>query len=162
MAATPVGDLFNKYAWSSSPVKIYANVQGQTGLQNIRTTIAGNYVGIFDSWVVQNNVLYLSFYATLIDRQNFRNPIFVNYAEVNKLSFPSVPTWKKQGIDFTGVSTYVQQIIDKMNTNLGTGVELGGLWDKVKKYAPLVLIGYLAITLLPSITQSINNLKREK
>lgn len=162
MAATPVGDLFDKYAWSNSPVKIYANVQGQTGLQNIRTTIAGGYVGIFDSWIVQNGILYLSFYATLSDKNNFRNPYYVSYAEVNKLLFPSVPTWKRDGIDFTGVSSYVQQIINNMNANLGSGTGLASLWENIKKYAPIVLIGYLAISLLPSITQSINNLKREK
>lgn len=162
MAATPVGDLFDKYAWTNSPVKIYANVQGQTGLQNIRTIATGGYVGVFDSWLIQNGKLYLSFYATLQDAQNFRNPYFVDYTEVNKLSFPSVPTWKKQGIDFTAVSTYVQQIIDNMNTNLGTGTEFGKLWENIKKYAPTILIGYLVITLLPNITQSIKNIKSAK
>ena len=85
MAATPVGDLFDKYAWSNSPVKIYEFVQGQVGLQNIRTTVAGGYVGIFDSWIVRNNNLFLAFYPTLQDKQNFRNPRYVDYAEANKL-----------------------------------------------------------------------------
>lgn len=160
--ATPVGDLFDKYAWSNSPVKIYANMQGQIGLQNIRTTVAGGYVGIFDSWIVQNGILYLSFYATLSDKNNFRNPYYVSYTEVNKLLFPSVPTWKRDGIDFSGVSTYVQDIINKMNVNLGSGTELASLWEKVKKYAPIVLIGYLAITFLPGILQSVKELKSEK
>jgi hypothetical protein len=162
MAATPVGDLFDKYAWSNSPVKIYEYVQGQVGLQNIRTTVAGGYVGIFNSWVVQNNNLFLMFYATLQDAQNFRNPRFVDYAEVYKLLFPSVPTWKRQGIDFTGVSSYVQQIIDNMNVNLGTGTELATLWNNIKKYAPFILIGYVGITLLPSIIQSIKSINEKK
>ena len=162
MAATPVGDLFDKYAWSNSPVKIYEFVQGQVGLQNIRTTVAGGYVGIFDSWIVQNNNLFLAFYPTLQDKQNFRNPRYVDYAEVNKLLFPSVPTWKRQGIDFTGVSSYVQQIIDNMNVNLGTGTELATLWNNIKKYAPIILIGYVGITLLPSIIQSIKSINEKK
>jgi hypothetical protein len=162
MAATPVGDLFDKYAWSNSPVKIYENVQGQVGLQNIRTTVAGGYVGIFDSWIVRNNNLFLAFYPTLQDKQNFRNPRYVDYAEVNKLLFPSVSTWKRQGIDFTGVSSYVQQIIDNMNVNLGTGTELATLWNNIKKYAPIILIGYVGITLLPSIIQSIKSINEKK
>jgi hypothetical protein len=162
MAATPVGDLFDKYAYSNSPVKIYEFVQGQVGLQNIRTTVAGGYVGIFDSWIVRNNNLFLAFYPTLQDKQNFRNPLYVDYAEVNKLLFPGVPTWKRQGIDFTAVSTYVQQIIDNMNTNLGSGIELITLWNKIKKYAPIILIGYVGITLLPSIIQSIKNISEKK
>jgi len=162
MAATPVGDLFDKYAWSNSPVKIYEFVQGQVGLQNIRKTVAGGYVGIFDSWIVRNNNLFLAFYPTLQDWQNFRNPRYVDYAEANKLLFPSVPTWKRQGIDFTGVSTYVQQIIDNMNTNLGTGTELATLWNNIKKYAPIILIGYVGVTLLPSIIQSIKSINEKK
>jgi len=162
MAAIPVGDLFDKYAYSNSPVKIYEFVQGQVGLQNIRTTVAGGYVGIFDSWIVRNNILFLAFYLTLQDRQNFRNPRYVDYAEVNKLLFPGVPTWKRQGIDFTAVSTYVQQIIDNMNTNLGSGIELITLWNKIKKYAPIILIGYVGITLFPSIIQSIKNISEKK
>jgi hypothetical protein len=157
MAATPVGDLFDKYAWSNSPIKIYANVQGQTGLQNIRTTATGGYVGIFNSWIVQNGKLFLSFYATMQDVQNFRNPYFVDYAEVNKLNFPAVPTWKRQGINFSGVSTYVQQIVDSMNVNLGSGIGLASLWNNVVKYAPIIIIGYLGITLLPSIIQSVKS-----
>ena len=162
MAATPVGDLFDKNAWSNSPVKIYENVQGQVGLQNIRTTVAGGYVGIFDSWIARNNILFLAFYPTLQDKQNFRNPRYVDYAEVNKLLFPGVPTWKRQGIDFTGVSSYVQQIIDNMNVNLGTGTELATLWNNIKKYGPIILIGYVGITLLPSIIQSIKSINEKK
>jgi hypothetical protein len=155
--ATPVGDLFDKYAWSYSPIKIYANVQGKIGLQNIRTTVFGGYVGIFHSWIVENGKLFLGFYATMQDAQNFRNPYYVDYAEVNKLNFPSIPTWKRKGINFSGVSTYVQQIVDNMNVNLGSGTGLASLWNNVVKYAPIIIIGYLGITLLPSIIQSVKS-----
>jgi hypothetical protein len=168
MAATPVGDLFDKIAFCSSSIKIYANVQGQVGLQNIRTTVAGGYVGIFDSWVVQNGIVYIGFHATRQDAQNFRNPYYINYKEVNKLTFNSVPTWKKQGIDFNGVSTYVQNAINAMEQSLGSGTtfnpfdEFKQLFESVKKYAPLIIIGYFAIKLLPTITETIKLTRGKK
>jgi hypothetical protein len=49
-----------------------------------------------------------------------------------------------------------------MNVNLGTGTELAKLWDNIKKYAPIILIGYVGITLLPSIIQSIKSINEKK
>jgi len=162
MAATPVGDLFDKYCFAKSSVKVYAFVQGQIGLQNIRTINAGGYVGIFDSWIVRDNQLYLTFYATAQDQANFRNPLYINYFDVKKLSFDNVPTWTGDGINFSAFSTSVQAMIDNWNLTLGTGTGLATLFDKVKKYAPIILIGYLAITLLPSIIQSIKSVNEKK
>jgi len=159
MAATPVGDLINKYCFAKSSVKVYAFVQGQTGLQNIRTINANGYVGIFDSWIVRDNNLYLAFYSTALNQQNFTNPYYINYFDVKKIAFENKTI---EGINFSAVSTSVQAMIDNWNTTLGTGTELATLWNNIKKYAPIILIGYVGITLLPSIIQSIKSINEKK
>ena len=146
---TPVGDLFDKNAYSTSNVDIYEHKTGFTDLQKSYVIPANKYIGIFYSWHVENNKVFLGFYRSIADYNAFRNPIYIRYEDYKKLNFPTVPTWTGSGIDFSAVSTYVQNLVKQWELESQSGIE-----STIKKYLPIFIGGIAAVIFLPSIIKA--------
>jgi hypothetical protein len=120
MAKTPIGDILPyqnvpKYAIAKSDLKTYVFKNGLIGLQPYQKLVAGNSIGFLDSWHNVGNSIYFIFYKTLADYNTFKDPYYVKYSDYKKYIFPTVTTWKNNGVDFGAVSTLIQQIIDRDN-----------------------------------------------
>lgn len=152
---TPVGDLFDKQANVISTIDIYGFKTGPLGLQKISQKSSGNVLGYFYSWFVDGGMVYLIFYKTLNDLNAGINPFYIKYNDYNKITFPTVPTWNGTGIDFSAISTYVQQLIDKWEAENQSGIE-----TTIKKYLPYLFGGIALIIFLPSLTNIFKNGKR--
>lgn len=150
MAKTPIGDIlpYNnqpKYAIANSNLNIYGYVNGKLGLQKIGIIKPGQLIGYLDSWYSDNHDIYFSFFPSITDYNNFTNRFSIKYTDYKKIDFPTVPTWKKEGIDFGATSTNIQQIIDRDNkeaesfTNQIVGVAKTGVY---------IFAGYLLLNLL--------------
>lgn len=118
MAKTPIGDILPyqnvaKYAIAKSDLQTYVFKNGVTGLQPYQKLVAGNNIGFFDSWYDVGNNIYFIFYKTLSDYNAFKDPFYVKYSDYKKYIFPTVTTWKNNGVDFGAVSTRIQEIIDR-------------------------------------------------
>ena len=146
---TPVGDLFDKNAYSTANVDVYEFKTGLSGLQKSFTIAANKYIGIFYSWFVDDGKVFLSFYKNQSDYNAMRNPIFIKYEDYKKLNFPTVSTWTGSGIDFTAVSTYVENLVKKWELESQSGIE-----STIKKYLPLFIGGIAVVIFLPSIIKS--------
>jgi hypothetical protein len=150
MAKTPIGDILPymnvpKYAIAKSNLQTYIYKQGLSGLQPYEKLVAGNFIGYLDSWYTVGNNLYFIFYKNLSDYNNFKNSYSVKYSDYKKIAFPSVPTWKNEGIDFGATSTNIQQIIDRDNKEAESLTSI--ISSSINK---IILIGaiYLGITLI--------------
>jgi hypothetical protein len=153
---TPVGDIFDKEAYSIAPIQIYEYVSGFVGLQKTKTIPANKYIGLFYSWFIESGfvdgkIVYLSFYPTYNDYLNYTNIFYIKYADYTKLKF-NVATWTGQGIDFSAVSTYVQDLVKKWEIENKNTFNIG--FD-LKKYVPYVVISAIALIFLPPLLNKI-------
>lgn len=148
---TPVGDIFDKEAYSIASIQIYEYVSGFVGLQKTKTIPANKYIGLFYGWHVENGIVYLSFYPTYNDYLNYTNIFYIKYADYTKLRF-NVATWTGQGIDFSAVSTYVQDLVKKWEQENTDTFNIG--FD-FKKYVPYVVISAIALIFLPPLLNKI-------
>jgi hypothetical protein len=151
---TPVGDLFDKQASVISKIDIFGFKNGVLGLQKLSQKPSGSILGYYYGWFVENGNVFLIFYNTLNDLYNNTNPFYIRYGDYNKINFPTVATWNGSGIDFTAVSTYVENLVKKWEAESQSGIE-----NTIKKYLPFFIGGLAAVIFLPSL---INTLKREK
>jgi hypothetical protein len=120
MAKTPIGDILPyqnvpKYAIAKSDLQTYVFKNGVAGLQPYLKLNAGNNIGYFDSWHNVGNSIYFIFYKTIADYNTFKDPYYVKYSDYKKYIFPTVTTWKNNGVDFGAISSNIQAIIDRDN-----------------------------------------------
>lgn len=118
MAKTPIGDIlpYNNipvYAIADTAIILYGFKNGVAGLTPVLNIPKGQIVGYCDGWFENNTNIFLIFYRNISDYNNQQNPYYFRYSDFKKISFPTVATWKKEGINFGAVSTRIQNIIDR-------------------------------------------------